>query len=105
MVVPDPPRITYDPSDTVYDGMNVMISCKSRTDDPDNTEVIWLRGGEKLEGDVDVGADSVTNTLTLPVTLSDTADRYECHVLHRNLAAPLIAYGRLTGNKPFTNIT
>ena len=97
LVVPEQPKITYSPGDTVYDGDLVTLTCVSETKDPKGTDVIWLVKGEVLEGDKLVGSDSVSTSITLPAALTDNNVRYECHVIHLNLPEPLIVYGRITG--------
>lgn len=105
LAVPEPPRISYEPSDTVYDGEMVSITCTSDTPDPSNTEVIWLHNNEKIDGTVQVRPDSVINSIEVLATPADSSERYECHVLHRNLASPLVAEGLLNGSIHNANMT
>lgn len=75
----------------------VSIVCTTQTADPDNTDLVWLQGGSKVEGSIEKRGGKLSNTLLIPAVLGDTAERYECHVLHRNLPEPLVAYASLTG--------
>ena len=97
MVVPGPPLISYNPGDTVYDGDLVTLSCVSETQDPTNTDVIWLVKGEVFEGDRVVGSATVTNSIVLQAALTDNSVRYECQVIHPNIPEPLIGYARING--------
>jgi len=91
--------ITYSPSQEVYEGTLVSITCVSQTKDPKNTKVSWIRSGDILAGEVVQGSASVTNTITLPALLSDSSARYDCHVDHENLPEALIDYARIKGRR------
>lgn len=97
MVLPEPPVITYNPGDTVYDGDLLTLSCSSETADPTQTDVIWIVKGEAYDGELVTGTDTVTKSIIIPTELSDNDLRYECHVIHPNLPEPHIAYARITG--------
>lgn len=97
MVVPGMPTITYDPSREVYDGSLLRLSCKSDTQDAKDTEVIWIRSNDRVDGETTSDSSSVVNTIIIPAVLSDSGSRYECHVIHPNLPEPLISYANFTG--------
>lgn len=97
LVLPEAPIITYNNGRSVYDGEMISKTCTSQTKDPTNTEVIWIQNSAKIEGEVLVGANSVSNTIITPAILEDSLDRYECHVIHKNLLQPLIEYSSYVG--------
>lgn len=97
MVVPEPPVITYNPGQNVYDGTMVSLTCVSETKDPAGTEIIWLQLGKLIKGEMVTGLSTVSNTITFRADLNGSAARYECNVIHRNLPEPWIKYGSITG--------
>jgi len=97
MVVPGPPKITYSPGQSVTEGTVVSLTCKSDTGDVENTEVVWIKSQQRIEGDVSKNPGSISNVILLPASITDNNARYECHVIHPNLPEPLIDYGELQG--------
>lgn len=97
MIVPGSPKITYEPSQSVYDGALLSLTCTSDTLDVPNTSVLWIRSDEKLYGDTKRGSSSLTNTIIIPASIADSPASYECRVDHPNLPEPLIDYADFTG--------
>ena len=98
-MIPGPPQITYNPSREVYDGTMLSMTCAAETPDLANTELVWLQGGQRLPtGEVMKRGGRIVHTQIIPALIGDTAERYECHVLHPNLPEPLVAYASPIGN-------
>lgn len=97
MVVPGPPRITYNPGQTVYDGTLLSLSCTSDTPDAPRTEVVWIQSRNRVGGETASDNTSVTNTIIVPAMIADSTARYECHVYHPNIPEPLVDYAEFNG--------
>ena len=103
MVVPGPPRITYDPGQIVYDGTLLSLTCTSDTADARRTEVVWIQARRPVDGDVLADRNSVTNTIIVPAMIRDSSARYECHVIHPDLPEPLVEYANYSGTIQLTD--